>query len=144
MLPGRSPAPRVYNLISKFFSPTAVTLNCDGSTGPFNAAERVSIYGGSSVAGSTTTLESIAVHKIAAQPDTTLTATALNPNSSWTGVQTTDKVVLFARGGTTSTSTSFTTTHSGTAQYLIAGLTAGTYDVTKDGSPLVSAQNCCC
>jgi len=40
-----------------------------------------------------------------------------------------------ARGGTTySTIAGFTTTHAGTAQYLIGGLTAGTYQVTVNGS----------
>lgn len=44
------------------------------------------------------------------------------------------KVAAFAQGGTTYTSASFTSTHAGTAQYLVAGLTAGTYDFKVDGS----------
>lgn len=139
MLPGRSPAARQYNLITKFLSPGTITLHCDGSSGPFSAAERVSIYAGGSVGGTATSLESIVVHKLATQPDTTLTAAPLNPDANWTGVQTTDKVVLFARGGTTySTLTGLTTTHSGTAQYLIAGLTSGYYDVYNGATKIVS------
>ena len=43
------------------------------------------------------------------------------------------KVAVFARQGALLSAVSFTTTHSGTAQYLIAGLSAGVYNVT-DGS----------
>jgi hypothetical protein len=82
----------------------------------------------------------LTVHKVATQPDTSLTATPLNPDANWTGVQTTDKVALFARGGLTRPSpTTFTTTHGGTAQYLIAGLAAGTYQVTVGGNAVLGA-----
>jgi hypothetical protein len=40
----------------------------------------------------------------------------------------------------TYTSVAFTATHAGTGQYLIAGLSAGTYTVLKDGSALLSNQ----
>src|SRR5262249_9157612 len=43
-------------------------------------------------------------------------------------------VAAFARNGQTYTSVSFTTTHPGTAQYLIAGLSAGIYTVSVNGS----------
>jgi len=92
-------------------------------------------------------MELITAHKIATQPDVTLNTTAINPDSNWTGVQYNDAtdsggaVAVFARHGVTqSTITSFTTTHAGTAQYLIAGLTPGTYSVTVGGSP-ISACN---
>ena len=48
------------------------------------------------------------------------------------------KVAVFARQGALLTGASFTTTHSGTAQYVIAGLTPGTYNVTVGGSTVVS------
>jgi hypothetical protein len=80
-------------------------------------------------------MELIQVHKIATQPDTSLTVSPLNPDANWTGVQTTDKVALFARHGSTySTLAGFTTTHSGTAQYLFAGFTPGTYTITINGT----------
>jgi hypothetical protein len=45
--------------------------------------------------------------------------------------------MLFARGGVTHANiTGFTTTHSGTAQYLFAGLTPGSYAVTIGGTPV--------
>ena len=39
------------------------------------------------------------------------------------------KVAVFPRGGTTYTSATSTSTHGGMAQYVITGLTAGTYSV---------------
>jgi hypothetical protein len=68
----------------------------------------------------------------------------LNCPSTWTQTNwfiaqcagaNTAMVVALARGGTTYSSMSgFTTTHSGTAQYLFGGLSAGTYTVTVNGS----------
>ncbi len=52
---------------------------------------------------------------------------------------TSPKVVVFARQGTTLTAASLTTTHSGTAQYLIAGLTPGSYTVTLNGSAIAGS-----
>src|SRR5258706_1527113 len=46
------------------------------------------------------------------------------------------KVVPFGQAGSTYSSASFTSTHSGTAQYLIAGLTPGTYDFKVGGSTI--------
>jgi hypothetical protein len=141
-LPG-APSPNA-NLISQFVVPSGapnVFVQWDGSSysGAGGHTNRVSVCADSASTGACgatgqTRLEVIQVHKVATQPDTSLTVTALNPDANWTGVQTTDKVVLFARGGTTQTAlTGFTTTHSGTAQYLIGGLTTGVYTVTVGG-----------
>lgn len=88
-----------------------------------------------------TSLEYIVAHKVATQPDTAFSPTLLSPDANWTGFQNNDTadtgghVVLFARNGATYSSiTSFTTTHSGTAQYLFAGMMPGTYNVTVGGS----------
>ena len=156
------PTPQ-YNLISKFLIPSGapnVFVNYDGHTysGANGHTERVAICADASSTGACgaitqSGLEVITVHKIATQPDTTLTTTALNPDGNWTGVQIQDAtvaggaVVLFARHGSTySTLTGFTTTHTGTAQYLFAGLTAGTYTVTVNsvgvpGSPFTVGAN---
>jgi diaminopimelate epimerase len=48
------------------------------------------------------------------------------------------KVAVFARQGVTLTQASFTSTHSGIAQYVIAGLAPGTYNVTVGGGTVVS------
>lgn len=133
---------RTFGLISRFLSPGAIFVRDDNNTftGANGHTHRVSICAGSSCGSTANTLEAIIVHKVAGSlSDTSLTATALNPTSSWTGVQTTDKVALFARGGALPTSVTFTTTHSGTAQYLVAGLAAGMYTVTVNGATVVPA-----
>ena len=86
-------------------------------------------------------LEAIEVMKITTQPDTALTTTAINPDSNWTGAQINNAVVaMFARHGTTyGTITDFVTTHTGTAQYLIAGLSPGAYPVTVNGTPVTGS-----
>lgn len=53
---------------------------------------------------------------------------------------TSPKVAAFAQSGNTYSAVSFTTSHSGTGQYLIAGLAPGTYNVTLNGSALLSNQ----
>ena len=138
---------RQYDLISKYFSPAGaanVFVRWDGSAyaGGNGHANRVSFCADPASTGAcgatASRLEMILVHKVATQPDTTLTASALNPDANWTGVQTADKVVLFARNGSTPVNvTTFTTTHSGTAQYLIAGLAPGTYSVTVGSATVV-------
>jgi hypothetical protein len=140
---------RQSGLISRFFSPGTINVRWDGSTYSHGLGSdiRVSVCGGSTCGSAVSTTDYVVVHKLAASlSDTTLTAVALNPDSNWTGVQTTDKVAMFARGGTLRTSLTFTTTHSGTAQYLIAGLGINGYDVTVNGvtvsgSPFVVADN---
>jgi hypothetical protein len=96
--------------------------------------------GTNSCSSSATKYEMVQVHKVFyGTADPGITVTPLNPDSNWTGVQTEDKVVLFARGATLHGSiTSFATTHSGTAQYLIAGLAPQAYDVTLGGSPVLT------
>lgn len=83
-----------------------------------------------------TGMEAVIVHRlIAGTADTSLTSTALSPSPAWTGVQTADKVALFARQQSLPDRLPlFTTTHAGTAQYLIAGLAAGSYNVFRNGS----------
>lgn len=99
-------------------------------------SHRFSICGGTLCNGPVSNLTALIVHKVMqTTSDTTLTAAALNPDSSWTGAQTKDKVVLFARGGTLKSSlTSFTTTHSGTAQYMFEGFLPGVWTVTVGGA----------
>jgi hypothetical protein len=103
-------------------------------------SDRVSVCAGSACDGSVSTGEWLIVHKVAQNlADTSLTTTALNPDSNWTGAQacgaTSCAVFIGARGGITHSSMSgFTTNHSGTAQYLFEGLTPGTYAVTINGS----------
>jgi hypothetical protein len=98
--------------------------------------------GGSSCNTSATSGEWLLVHQASTTTTTTM-PTLTQPSCSGTGgsctaVQVGDasypKVAVFARQGATLTGASFATTHSGTAQYLVAGLAAGSYTVTLNGS----------
>jgi hypothetical protein len=110
------------------------------TVGAQGLAHRVRVCGGSSCGAPVTGMESLSVHKVCSSLTCALAATALNPDANWTGAQTTDKVVLFARHGQTySTIAGFTTTHTGTAQYLFAGFTPGTYAITINGSPVTGS-----
>jgi hypothetical protein len=126
---------RTNGILTKFFSPSSFTLTWDGNTypGAYGHTDRVS------VSTNTAKLEYIQVDKITSSlSDTTLTASAINTAAGWAGVQTADKVAMFSRGGLLQSSVDFTTTHSGTAQYLIAGLAPGSYNVTVNGTAVVS------
>jgi len=132
--------PNTNGLITRIFSPGTVVVRDDGSgyTGANGHTHRISICGGSACGTAVSVTDYMIVHKVSASMSkTTLTAAALNPNANWTGVQTTDKVAMFARGGQTYGGLSFTSTHSGIAQYLIAGLTPGTYNVMVSGIPVL-------
>lgn len=108
--------------------------------GALGFTHRVSICGGSSCGSSVTVMQALTVHELCTVGSCVPTAVAINPDAHFTGVQTADKVVIFPRGGTTySTMTGFITTHSGTAQYLLAGLTPGTYNITVGGSAVTGS-----
>lgn len=154
---GRNPI-RNYGIMTKILSPGTVTVNwdCPGGvectasplstyTGGFGHSDRVSICAGSSCSANVNKFETLIVHKVMqGLTDATLTTTALNPDVNWTGAQvcgaTSCAVFMGALGGTThSTMMGFTTTHSGTAQYLFGGLTPGTYAVTVGGSAVAGS-----
>jgi hypothetical protein len=103
-------------------------------------SHRVSLCGGPACGWTVSRFRALIVHKIAQNlSDTTLTATPIVPDSNWFGVQTKDKVAIFGVGGIHSTMAGFTTTHSGTAQYLFGGLTPGTYAITINGLPVTGS-----
>ena len=130
---------------SIFFTPdtSAFTGNFDGVISTFypgglGNTHRISICGGVACGTTVNTFESLEAFKVASSTtDTNFTATGINPDANWTGVQTLDKVALFARGGVTHSSVTIFTTNfsSPTAQYLIGGLTPGVYNVTVAGTP---------
>ena len=152
-----SPA-RTHGLITYVTSPGTITLNDDcvshggGQCAPGDTysggngyTHRFTVAGGSSVGALVSSFSSVAVSKIMSSlSDTTLTTSDLNPDSNFTGVQACGAiscaVYLRARGGKTYSSIAgFTTSHTGTAQYLIGGLTAGTYAVTVNSSPVTGS-----
>jgi len=130
--------PRAYNLVTRVLSPGTIFVRDDGSAfpGAQGHTHRVSICAGSNCDSAADTLEAIIVHKVATQPDTNLNARLLTDDWKWTGVQTQDKVALFARSGNTPMTATIRTDHPGTAQYLIAGLQGGlVYRVYRVGAP---------
>lgn len=121
--------------------------NSDGTyTGGSGSTFRVSVCAsttGSSCDNANTEGEFIVVHEPVVgsgntMPTTTVMATI---DGNHRGVEvdgSSPKVAIFPRAGLTYTSATFTTAHAGTAQYLVTGLTAGTYSVTVGGVPVVS------
>ena len=103
-----------------------------------------------SVDGSTCTAsnygEWIAVHKPSTNPNDSMpTINALNckgVGGDCAAVEILDsnapKVAMFARAGALLTKASFATTHTGTAQHVIAGLAPGTYNVTVSGTAVLT------
>ncbi len=123
---------------------TAYATN-DGSSYPYNhgAANRVSVCAENSGAtgscnSSATTANWFVIYQPINGTSGSMPALTQLTSTNFDTVQiadsTTPKVAAFAQGGSTYTSAGFTTTHSGTAQYLIAGLTAGSYNVSVGGS----------
>lgn len=120
---------------------------CPGSLGGTNGVEDYhcrnydsehAVYLGEGY--SATASDFLVTHQIktmAESPDPVAEITTIDPN--FVGVQiggVNPKVAVFGKGTATSlfTEASFTSTHSGTAQYLVAGLTAGTYTVKRNGA----------
>lgn len=135
LLPGRSAAPRIYNYISKFLSPGNITINYTGTTASGHA-EEVDVYGGTTVGGSTTSLQFFRVNKIATQPDTTLNASLLNGGAGWMIAQASNAVLAVAADGLAKTSAAFTTSCVGTCQVVVWNLVPGLYSVKLNGTPV--------
>lgn len=142
-------------LMTYIYSPGTITVNDDcvglagGQCSPASTypggigySHRFTVSGGASVGASVGAMDVVICHHIMKNlTDTTFNPVPLDPDANWTGVQcgasTSSAVALFARGGVTHAAiTGFTTTHSGTAQYLFAGLTPGSYAVTIGGTPV--------
>jgi hypothetical protein len=135
--------PGTFNISNTPPQPQASPSNTytDGSVTGNGYSNRVTEACGSSVgasfSGECTILE---VHKVMQSlSDSTFTRTAFNPSSTWTGAQVCGAIScavgMFGIGNATQTTIPhFTTTHAGTAQYLVAGLTPGPYSVKVNGS----------
>jgi hypothetical protein len=123
------------------------TDNSNGSyTGGAGQTFRVSICAGTGTTAAgcdtgNTAAEWVAIHQVSMNQSATM-PTITQPSVTATGgngfaVQIADasypKVLMLARQGASLTAASFTTTHPGTAQYLLAGLAPGTVTVTVGG-----------
>ena len=122
------------------------TNNANGTyTGGNGDTFRVSICAATTASPSVCNTANTAANWIVVHMPVTGTSNALPAmetlatiDSDHVGVEidgTSPKVAVFPLDGTLWTGANFTTAHSGTAQYLVTGLQAGTYDVTVGGSP---------
>ena len=119
---------------------------CSGSGATYQVAVGASTNG-STLNTSATSGEWIAVHQPCNGTSCTMPAitqpSCAAAGGNCTAVQIADssspKVAVFARQGVTLTGAAFTSTHSGTAQYLIAGLAPGNYSVSVNGTTVVSS-----
>jgi hypothetical protein len=86
--------------------------------------------------------EWIVVHKPATDGNATMPPISQPAATNFRVVQIADdispKVAVFAAGGGLQTSAAFTTTHAGTAQYVITGIAPGFYDVFAGASRIAS------
>ena len=130
-------------LLTSVLYPTGSSLFAASSTltNSFKTAICASLDGATCDTNNTAA-EFITVHKPSTNTsDTMPTLTLLSSDAGYRVVQiadaTTPKVVAFPKAGATASSVAFTTTHSGTAQVLITGITPGTYDIKRAGLPSV-------
>ncbi len=137
-----------WRVLSAFLSPAGsnsmAVINAGLATNSASGTTAYRVYTCASADGSTcnssaTGYEALAVHDVTSSSDSALTASLLAPDSNWAGIlakgSTSAAVFLWARNGTLrSTVTSFTPSFSGTAQWNIVGLSAGTYTVTVGGT----------
>lgn len=149
---------RTYGLMTWIASPNTITVIDDcvgrgggqcapGSTYPGGNGytHRFTVAGGTSAGASVSKMLSVAGHKMmSGLTDTTFNTSALNPDANWTGVQLTGArstgIALFAVGGSAHSSmASFTTSFSGTGDWLIMGLTPGIYSLTVAGVPVAGS-----
>lgn len=137
-----------YGITSDFNSPNTDYWIYDGTTYPTSQghAERVSQGCGVSQGTAVTTCNVFRVDKIMQTlGDTTFNRSWLNPDSNWYGVQAqgaiSPAVMLMPLNGVTHNSiASFSTTHTGTAQYVFAGLDNGGYTVQVNGVTVFSKR----
>jgi hypothetical protein len=120
-----------------------------GSSG-FGNTDRVDICGssdGTTCDSTLTATEFLTVHlpttNTSASMPTLTQPTCTAAGGNCTTLQIADgsspKVAVFARQGVLLSGLSFTSTHSGTAQYLIAGMAPGNYSVSVNGTTVVSS-----
>lgn len=125
----------------------ALVNNTNGTyTGGSGDTYRVTVCSsttGTSCAATLTTAEFAVVHEPVAGTGNTMPTTSIlaTIDGNHRGIEidgSSPKVAVFSKGGSSYTSSSFTTAHPGTAQYVVTGLTPGTYNVTVNGTPVVS------
>jgi len=152
-----------YGLKVQVGSPNAITVNDDcvglGNSGQCSPSStysggrgythRFTIAGGSSVGQAVNDyVDNTCMKAMQSLSDTTFAMTEIDADAHWTGCQMTGvrSTAIFLRSrpsGSTSTYssiTSFSPSFSGPGDYLIMGLSPGTYSVTVNGTQVVNAQ----
>ena len=130
---------------------TTGEVNTDGAGGTYSGGNGYTYRvrscasaDGSTQNSSATTFREIVVHEPVNGASSSMPPVAQLSAANFDVVQIADpatpKVAAFAQGGVTYTSATFTSTHAGTGQYLIAGLSPGTYTVALNGSAILSNQ----
>ncbi len=88
-----------------------------------------------------TSAEWFVVHQPAADTGAVMPEVPSLAAGAWRGVQISDplsaKVLMFTTPGMTAAGPTFTTTHAGTGQYLVAGLPAGSWMARRNGGAIV-------
>jgi hypothetical protein len=133
------PSSRLLSTVVTPAGANTVYTYVDNTNGTYSGGNgytfRVSLCAGSgSCSPTATAFEAIVVHQPTASTAATMPAVTQLPSTNFRVVQVADsampKVAAFAQGGTTYAGASFQTSFTGTGQYVIAGLSPGTYTVT--------------
>jgi len=136
-------------LLTMILAPQPVLIASDTSGGTFRVDVCPSLNG-ATCDSTNTTAEMMVVHMPIAGSGQTLPPMHLisSIDSHFRGVEidgSSPKIAVFSRNGTTYTASSFTASHTGTAQILIAGITPSAasgfnYTLNKDGAPVLQRQ----
>lgn len=131
-------------LSTKVLLPTTAALTSTSPTYGYKQYVCASLDG-STCDGTNTTAEFLVVHRPSPSVSDTMPAVALLTSDANFRVVQVDapdsKVAVFPRSGGPYPSTTFTSAHSGSAQYFVSGLNIGTYQVMRNGVPILTGQN---
>ena len=132
-------------MVTKYLAPSGVSTFIDTenvSTGNYTGGNgytfRTRACGGASCGTSVTNYEMFTIHKLAKAAPVTFALTDLS-STNWAGFTTTDLTYMLTRNGALqSTMPSITT--SATTDLVVAGMTAGTYTVSRNGSSVAGCS----
>jgi hypothetical protein len=130
---------RTAGMLAYFFSPDASTFTWDGST--YSGARGHTKRASFASAAASTSFHTLVVAKITPNfgTDDTFTASASNPDANWTGFTSTDHAGFLPTDlSVLQTSFPATSMNCSAGCLIAAGLQAGTYDLTKNGTLIQS------
>jgi hypothetical protein len=144
---------RTHGLLTYVTSPNTITVQddcagigggqCNGVTysGGQGYSHRFTVAGGAAVGANVSKFASVTCHKVMSTlSDTAFATFDINPDSNWTGAGCTGAnstgIAIFAVNSLHNSMSSFFTSFSGAADWMIVGLSPGTYNVMIGGSPV--------